>query len=281
MRKLLKLKRWLTLPEAARHLTILYDEEVSEADLLGFALDGHLTLSVHLVNGAIGRCGPIVPIKDVRSRTVPSLDGASTLVLYDGLRVSEGEVLVYDEEVLGLEGVWDLSMLGAERLDVERRLQELTGSPAQDLVNLNGPIVSHSGKFCQLVARSGRTPPSYSWERGDSPAEPKEPEYCYPADGLPSDSVLVVRISALEALEARIAEVNKPAEKPLGTRERTTLLVIIAALADAAKLDIKRPSKTAAAIEAATTRIGARVSVRAIEEHLKHIPAALEDRGGA
>ena len=278
MRKLLKLKKWLTLPEAARELSILYDEEVSEADLLGFALDGHLTLSVHLVNGAIGRCGPIVPIEDVKSRTVPSLDGADTLVLYDGLRVSEGEVLVYDKEVLGLEGVWDLSMLGAERLDVGRRLQELTGGPELDLVSLDGPIVSHSGKFCQLVARSRRTPPSYSSERGDSPAEPEDPDYFYPAEGLPSDSVLVVRVSALEALKARIAQVDAPAEKPLGTRERTTLLVIIAALAKLAGLDLNRTTKAATAIEAETTRMGVRVSARSIEDHLKRIPAAREDR---
>jgi hypothetical protein len=47
-----KFKEWLTVPDAARHLSILFGEDVSEADVLQLALDGHLTLSVHFVNHA-------------------------------------------------------------------------------------------------------------------------------------------------------------------------------------------------------------------------------------
>jgi hypothetical protein len=54
VKKLLKLKEWLTVPDAARHLSILFGEAVSEADVLRLALDGHLTLSVYFVNHARG-----------------------------------------------------------------------------------------------------------------------------------------------------------------------------------------------------------------------------------
>lgn len=64
----------------------------------------------------------------------------------------------------------------------------------------------------------------------------------------------------------------------LKERERTTLLTLIAALCDQARLDITKPSKAAGVIEDLTVRIGARVSARAIEEHLKRIPAALQKR---
>jgi hypothetical protein len=66
--------------------------------------------------------------------------------------------------------------------------------------------------------------------------------------------------------------------KPLGTRERDTLLTIIAALAKEAKLQIDQPGKTALYIEGLTNELGAPVSKRAIEDHLKKIPNALETR---
>lgn len=65
---------------------------------------------------------------------------------------------------------------------------------------------------------------------------------------------------------------------PLKERERTTLLTLIAALCDHGGLDITKPSKTASVIEDLTSRIGARVAARTIEDHLKRIPAALQKR---
>ena len=52
LKKLLNVKDWLTVADAARHLSILLGDDVSEADVLRLALDGHLTLSVHFVNHA-------------------------------------------------------------------------------------------------------------------------------------------------------------------------------------------------------------------------------------
>lgn len=68
-------------------------------------------------------------------------------------------------------------------------------------------------------------------------------------------------------------------ERPLGERERATLLTIIAALAAEAGIDLSKPSKAAQTIEALTTTLGARVSARAIEDHLKRIPDAIERKG--
>ena len=55
MSKLLKLQKWLTLEQAARHLSGVCGEPVSEADVLRLGLDGHLKLSVYFVNHARGR----------------------------------------------------------------------------------------------------------------------------------------------------------------------------------------------------------------------------------
>ena len=66
--------------------------------------------------------------------------------------------------------------------------------------------------------------------------------------------------------------------RPLLTTERNTLLTIIAALAKQAKIEIKETGKSAQYISGLTDELGANVSKRAIEEHLKKIPNALETR---
>jgi hypothetical protein len=70
-----------------------------------------------------------------------------------------------------------------------------------------------------------------------------------------------------------------PEEKPLRTRERTTLLVIIAALAKDAGIDVGETWKSAQRIEKLTLDLGARISPEAISQKLREIPDALE-RGG-
>lgn len=67
----------------------------------------------------------------------------------------------------------------------------------------------------------------------------------------------------------------------LQQRERNTLLTIIAVLAREAKIsitDYSKPGKAAGYIEGLSTEFGTHVSKRAIEEHLKRIPDALEPR---
>lgn len=43
MSKLFKLKEWLTMGDAARHLSLAFGENVTEADVFRLALDGHMT----------------------------------------------------------------------------------------------------------------------------------------------------------------------------------------------------------------------------------------------
>lgn len=65
-------------------------------------------------------------------------------------------------------------------------------------------------------------------------------------------------------------------DKVLDARERTSLLIIIKALAENAKIDLSHVSKAAGQIEAMTVFAGARVAARTIEDHLKRIPDAFE-----
>lgn len=66
--------------------------------------------------------------------------------------------------------------------------------------------------------------------------------------------------------------------KPLSNKERDTLLIIIAALAKEAKVDISRTSKAGELIANLTQLLGVQVGATTIETHLKKIPQALANR---
>jgi hypothetical protein len=276
--KLLKLKAWLTVPDAARHLGILFGEDVTEADVLRLALDGHLKLSVDFVNRTTAQCGKIIRLADAKVREVPNLTGDGVVQLIeDGVYLGRDRVFSYSEEIKRLEGVWDLAMVGAERIDVEHKYHYLTDGPAVELFSLEGPFVNlPNGMWARIVEYSSQQRVSFDQNKFIIPRN--DPNNYHPATSLPSDAVLVVRTSELQVLEALSSEPDPPIERPIERRERTTLLVIIAALAKLAKVDIAKASKTAAAIESETLLMGTRVAARTIEGHLKRIPEALQSK---
>ena len=276
MQKLLNLKEWLTVPDAARHLSILFGEDVSEPDVLRLALDGHLTLSVYFVNHTTGRCGLAIPIKEASRSFVPSLDGKQTLELLSGLAIDGERVVEWKPEIVTIDGVWDLTMLGPERLDVEHTYQRLTGGPEVTLQCLEAPVVCRAdGTYCELQSH-------FSDNEFCDPKTLKKPyshpANYYPAGSLPQDSVLVVRTSILRDLVSRVSKPARVTEKPVERRERNTLLVMVAALAQLARIDVSKASAASTAIESKTVQMGARVAARTIENHLKRIPEALEGR---
>ena len=57
------------------------------------------------------------------------------------------------EEVVTIEGVYDLPMIGGERLDIEHAYQSLTNGPDVTLECLEGVFVGRpDGTMCQLVS---------------------------------------------------------------------------------------------------------------------------------
>lgn len=274
--KLLQLKRWLTLPDAAQYLSRSFGEAVSQSDVLRLALDGELTLSVQFVNTTRALSGNTIPLADATHRILPMLVGEGFFACLDGTLIPGERVIQFDEKIRTLTDVWDLTMFGAEEFDVEHLYQSLTGGPACEMQSLEGVFVTDgAGTYCKLMSR-------FTAEELKLSEPYDNPQNYFPAGTLPDDSVFVVRVSALQALEARLSTVEKspetPPDKPVERRERSTLLVMIAALAEIAKVDVKHPSKAATAIESQTALMGARVAARTIEGHLNRIGEALENR---
>lgn len=86
-----------------------------------------------------------------------------------------------------------------------------------------------------------------------------------------------VRIS-VGAIAGHLKRVSSRNAKPLGAREETTLLVLIAALCKELNLDISNPSRAAEVIEGITMRKGTHIAATTIEEFLKRVPTALAKR---
>ena len=245
MTSLYELRAWLTLAEAAGYLYSRTGRDIKEDDFLRLALDGQLQLSVNLPQ-------PVTAIQDC---------GGAELA---GHRTQ-------------IEGMWDLLVKGPGRLELENRYRAACGLDYVKHNNRDGVFVTREeGVVYQLLS---------GWkEEGYAPKD---------TSVFPVGTVLGVRRQVLDAVVASLAsssldpeeqqpsqpgDTTDPLDRPLGERERTTLLTIIAALALEAEIDISKPSKAGGIIETRTIELDARVSARSIEDHLKRIPEALERR---
>ena len=189
MGKLFILKKFLTIPDAAKHLTIAFGEDVAEADLLRLALDGHFKLSVNLVNKARAKVGRIVgwdetkwnvrliessllkhlktldtldkiedfesiPIDAVQKiQEIPKKDWKHYFITLRSLCLdtTNKKFINLSDKVTSIDGIWDLPMLGSEALDIEHNYQMLTGGPAVTLINLEGTFLQKDNlTICQL-----------------------------------------------------------------------------------------------------------------------------------
>lgn len=154
-----------------------------------------------------------------------------------------------------IDGVWDLPMVPPGSLEVENRFNELRALPEIRLEGLTGVVVERPGIHCRLRAEGAK----------DSS----------PLSVLPAGSSVVVRTPAIVQFASTLLEPD-PLQKPLGESERTTLLVIIAALADKAHIDRSKPyGKGTKVIAGATQDIGAEVSEKTIGNYLALIPDAI------
>lgn len=348
MSKLFKLKEWLTLADAAQHLTIVFGEDVTEADLLRFALDGHLKLSVNFVNHAKAKSGQIVawegtewfrgppltrtPIKNQEGENPteeilscpPKLQSLLDEMLPEermeqrcfmsSINIDGTRFLNLSNEVVTISGVWDLPMLGTERLDIEHAYQNLTGGPAVTLQGIDGALVQNSHEqmyqlqesFDDNEFRSGtkagleqlkakivnekikkpeadRLLNQHKEERKKyleaRNSKPKYMDY-YPASGLPEDSVLVVRTAALREFERKITETEEQvSEKPLSTTERNSLLTIIGLMAkDGYGDDLSKPYTLAKEIQKTADLLSIKISVDTIANKFKDAKKVLDEK---
>ncbi|MFC6670503.1 hypothetical protein [Marinobacterium aestuariivivens] len=232
------LKKWVTLQKAAAQLSEVFEEDVTEADLFQFALEGQLKLSVNLVNHGYARLGAVVPVDQAAvwihagSDYLPTMNedipesireviraaqigrplsednrcalagfiserypsDASTGATLSGMLVPDDSAVVEIDysKVHPISGVWDLSLYGAERLDIERRLMDELDGPAVELNTLDDVLLLDETR--QIVASLQ----TYSRDVG-----------YFPIERIPDDAMLVIRQSELQRF------INERSDTPL------------------------------------------------------------------
>ena len=222
MGKLFKLKRWLTLQEAANHLSILFGEPVTETDIFRLALDGQLKLSAVFVGGAWASICKPVDDADIRYKEAATLDGVGVLKIPIGGQITyaaNGQTLQCQEEVFELDSdePYGLAMMGGEHGDIDFKYWQSAGGPKIETTNMHGTYVLDGQKVFQL--------------KGKLPGKNDKSTSFYPLGGLPTDAAVVVTPSALMALDKSISDATVKEEKPLGTTERDTLLKLVIGMA--------------------------------------------------
>ena len=320
MSKLFKLKEWLTLEDAANHISTVLGEPVTLADIYRLSLDGHLKLSANFVNGSNAQLGKRVKINDVKFQLITKgfitdeeLDISIRMPTKGELRIDDcpdSDFLSFGDKVSSISGVWDLTMLGSEAIDIEFYYQQVTSGLELTLVGLEGVFLEKDGvvaslqvdfddneyqqgskaakqKLEQYITSNKLTDDEIKKLRDEYQVERKEflggkrefervPTY-YPSGGLDEhDYVLVVKTNEVTRFIQSLEE-TPPEAKPLTSKERNSLLVLLGAVCKQSDID---PSQRgiATSLVTMTELIGAPLTDDTIRKILSQIEPAIESR---
>ncbi|MBW8186195.1 hypothetical protein [Shewanella nanhaiensis] len=147
------------MEEAVDYLSSSLEEQVSLATLYRFVLDKHLTLSVRLLNQAYALGGQFItpPYSDINCYPVEydlatnePLDEPYIIPLDSALQVEENKWLAFDEKVHVIDGIWDLTMIGMESLDVEHQYQKELGGSEPLVAPVKGVFLKQEELVCKL-----------------------------------------------------------------------------------------------------------------------------------
>lgn len=181
MNKFTTLKKWLTVPEAAKRLSNSFGEDISEADVLQQALDGNLKISTNIVSSVKARRTKVVAWDDTEWLMLPtrSKDPLPPELTFGNAkcppmlqawwaripederkeftpalcdrRIDDKRFLMLDQPITEIRGIYDLPMIGGERLDVEHQYHLLIGGPVVGLQSEdNAYVEDENGVIWQL-----------------------------------------------------------------------------------------------------------------------------------
>jgi len=234
MTKLFKLKEWVTLPDAAKYLSLTLDEVVSQVDLLRLVLDKHLTLSVLFVNSVPARKGKKILLSEVLFKEVPSIiDQNKTIKIPDSIELLNEYTkdkfhIKLEKDIFLLRGIYDIPLIGNDRVDIERIYYEQLNGTELDYTCLEGAFV----ECCDVIYQiQERFEDGFIEKMREGQNHSRDDEY-FPADGFPEDAALVIRTNALREFVDSLSE-KKP-QRPNKTAEtvtKTTLLKMIITMA--------------------------------------------------
>ncbi|ASI92519.1 hypothetical protein [Vibrio mediterranei] len=147
MSKLLRIKKYLSIEEAAINLSNMLEEPIKVADIYHLALENDLTMSVRLVDQSFAVIGRYIELNgheagniqvDIDLRTGQPLDKPYSVCASELTTVKENQGLLFDKKVVPIDGIWDLAMIGSERQKLYELYQNEVGGEAPRTTGLNG-----------------------------------------------------------------------------------------------------------------------------------------------
>ena len=317
MSKLFELKEWLTLDEATNHISTVLGESVTLADIYRLALDKHIKLSANFVNGAQAITGEFVKTEGIEFKEVKNdfftgekLEKPYSIPANYETYVSDDLWVSLDSKVVSIRGLWDLTMIGSESLDIEHFYQQETSGLEVTLTCLEGTCLRQGDVICQLQTDFDNN----EYQQGSKAAKQKLEQYItnniltddeiiklrdeyqaerkkylggkrefervpsyYPSGGLDEhDYVLVVKTKEVTRFIQSLEDTPQEA-KPLTSKERNSLLVLIGSLCKQVDIDPKQRGVSASLV-AMTELIGAPLTDDTIRKILNQIEPAIESR---
>lgn len=198
MNRLLKAKEWVTIPQAAKHLSDFLKEEVTEVDVFQFALSGKITLSVVLSGEDSGARCKILPLAiDYVHLEEHHQFGLIERKIIRNKHLVESHL----ETIVNLEGFFDLSMYGGEYTSIMNYYHFLT-EDKDKFYKSDFPI---SGDSPAVLEKDGKL---YSLYSKYTPSEPWL-ETQYLSHSLPTDANIIIRTSVLKAFEKKLSDNNE------------------------------------------------------------------------
>ncbi|MGF1761105.1 hypothetical protein L4D76_24930 [Photobacterium sagamiensis] len=334
MSKLLKLKKYFTIADAARYLSNSLDEPVSVADIYELALDNKLTVSVRLIDQAYAIGGQYVSSQDNDTNqyqvdfnlaTNEALDKPYIICLDDELQIEKNKWLVLDKQVRVIDGIWDLAMIGIESQKIKEFYQKQVGGPEPVFRGVNGfflkqgeliyklqnslllmandenrtalqarldGLLKSNGLTINDIVNSGNSDAldclndaeleeimqlSFAFMQNETGDHEENGDYLPLED---HSYQFVIRTDELTRFVLSLQdEPTAPPQpdKPLAVRERNTLLALIGALCNEARIDLSiRGISTS--LQEITERAGVPISNETIRKIVEQVDDAMERR---
>ena len=248
MGKITNLKQWLTISEAIDYISEATGESVKEVDLYHLALDGKLTLSVKFTEPQ--KAQEVTKLVDFFQDTTDLSDVDNLLTCHINHPDGYDFVIIKDVPFTKtLVDIYDLPLYGNEKAKIEYMQDKLLFDGDLPFFAANsylGTFVkSLDGTLFCLVEETefeiveGKCVPlnPYGTEN------PTVTKYT-PINYFPCGSLFVIRLKEVERFVNSILDTGRK-EKSIGSKERKSLHLIVAALVELAELDIEKPYQAA------------------------------------
>ncbi len=287
MSKLFKLKEWLTLDEAANHLSSAFGEPVTVADIYRLALDNYIILSANFINLAGAKKVELIKATDLKYRIVIPKgikdfpEDKCFRVPFNAKYPISKEYWLKSKEpkLFMIKGLWDLPLIGDEKLTIEQLYQQKTSGLSIKEEPIKGVFVQRGNSYFQLYNNEYENEDELNYTSECNLNEPSfsrpKTDHSYPMSLLSKqNTVLVIRMKEvtrfIQSLEEQPLE-----EKPLHDKERTTLLVLLGSILNKANFNLNERG-ISGKIKRATESNNPPISEETVRKLIPQILSAVE-----